>query len=82
MTHIEKEKIKKDNITNIANSNEAESIKSRIERYNGVKITNIKEGQRKTKPKAPFTTASLQQTAYTSLGLSVKQTSAIAQRLV
>ena len=81
LTHIEKEKIKKDNITNIANSNEAESIKSRIEKYKSVKVTNIKEGQRKTKPKAPFTTASLQQTAYTSLGLSVKQTSAIAQRL-
>ena len=81
LTHIEKEKIKKDNITNIANSNEAESVKSRIEKYKSVKVTNIKEGQRKTKPKAPFTTASLQQTAYTSLGLSVKQTSAIAQRL-
>jgi DNA topoisomerase-1 len=81
LTHIEKEKIKKDNITNIANSNEAESVKSRIEKYKSVEVTNIKEGQRKTKPKAPFTTASLQQTAYTSLGLSVKQTSAIAQRL-
>ncbi len=81
LTHIEKEKIKKDTITNIANSNEAESIKSKIEKYKSVKVTNIKEGQRKTKPKAPFTTASLQQTAYTSLGLSVKQTSAIAQRL-
>jgi DNA topoisomerase-1 len=81
LTHIEKEKIKKDNITNIANSNEAESVKSRIEKYKSVKVTNIKEGQRKTKPKAPFTTASLQQTAYTNLGLSVKQTSAIAQRL-
>ena len=81
LTHIEKEKIKKDNITNIANTNEAESIKSRIEKYKSVKVTNIKEGHRKTKPKAPFTTASLQQTAYTSLGLSLKQTSAIAQRL-
>ena len=81
LTHIEKEKIKKDNITNITNSNEAEIIKSRIEKYKSVKVTNIKQGQRKTKPKAPFTTASLQQTAYTSLGLSVKQTSAIAQRL-
>ena len=81
LTHIEKEKIKKDNITNIANSNEAESVKLRIEKYKSVKVTNIKEGQRKTKPKAPFTTASLQQTAYTNLGLSVKQTSAIAQRL-
>jgi len=81
LTHVEKKKIKKDNITIITNSNEAESIKSRIEKYKSVKVTNIKEGQRKTKPKAPFTTASLQQTAYTSLGLSVKQTSAIAQRL-
>jgi len=81
LTHVEKKKIKKDNITTITNSNEAESIKSRIEKYKSVKVTNIKEGQRKTKPKAPFTTASLQQTAYTSLGLSVKQTSAIAQRL-
>ena len=81
LTHVEKKKIKKDNITNITNSNEAESIKARIEKYKSVKVTNIKEGQRKTRPKAPFTTASLQQTAYTSLGLSVKQTSAIAQRL-
>ena len=81
LTHVEKKKIKKDNITNITNSNEAESIKARIEKYKSIKVTNIKEGQRKTRPKAPFTTASLQQTAYTSLGLSVKQTSAIAQRL-
>jgi len=81
LTHVENKKIKKDNITNITNSNEAESIKARIEKYKSVKVTNIKEGQRKTRPKAPFTTASLQQTAYTSLGLSVKQTSAIAQRL-
>ena len=81
LTHVEKKKIKKDNITIITNSNEAESIKARIEKYKSVKVTNIKEGQRKTRPKAPFTTASLQQTAYTSLGLSVKQTSAIAQRL-
>ena len=81
LSHIDGEKIKKDNITNISNSDDAEEIKSRIEKYKSIKVTNIKEGQRKTKPKAPFTTASLQQTAYTSLGLSVKQTSAIAQRL-
>ena len=81
LSHIEGEKIKKDNITNITNSDDAEKIKSRIENHKSIRVTNIKEGQRKTKPKAPFTTASLQQTAYTSLGLSVKQTSAIAQRL-
>jgi DNA topoisomerase-1 len=74
-------KVKKDNITIINNSQSAEEIKVKIEKYKSVKVSNIKNGQRKTKPKAPFTTASLQQTAYTSLGLSVKQTSAIAQRL-
>ena len=81
LIEINGEKIKKDNITSINDSQSAGEIKSKIEKYKNVKVSNIKNGQRKTKPKAPFTTASLQQTAYTSLGLSVKQTSAIAQRL-
>jgi len=69
LTEIDGEKIKKDNITNINDSQSANEIKSKIEKYKNVKVSNIKNGQRKTKPKAPFTTASLQQTAYTSLGL-------------
>ena len=81
LSTINGEKIKKDNITVIKSSEEAEEIISKIKNYDQVKVTNIKQGQRKVKPKAPFTTASLQQTAYTSLGLSVRQTSAIAQRL-
>jgi DNA topoisomerase-1 len=81
LIEINGEKIKKDNITTINDSQSAEEIKSKIKKYKNVKVSNIKNGQRKTKPKAPFTTASLQQTSYTSLGLSVKQTSAIAQRL-
>ncbi len=81
LSEVNGKKIKKDNITTIEDSISASEIKASIEKYNKVKVTNIKHGQRKTKPRAPFTTASLQQTAYTSLGLSVKQTSAIAQRL-
>ena len=81
LSEIDGKKIKKDNITIINDSQSAKEIKSKIEKYKNVKVSNIKNGQRKSKPKAPFTTASLQQTSYTSLGLSVKQTSAIAQRL-
>ena len=81
LSQIKGEKVKKDNITIINDSKEANEIKSMIEGHDKVRVSNIKHGQRKTKPRAPFTTASLQQTAYTSLGLSVKQTSAIAQRL-
>ena len=81
LSQIKGEKVKKDNITIINDSNKANEIKSMIEEHDKVRVSNIKHGQRKTKPRAPFTTASLQQTAYTSLGLSVKQTSAIAQRL-
>ena len=81
LSQIKGEKVKKDNITIINDSQKANEIKSMIEEHDKVRVSNIKHGQRKTKPRAPFTTASLQQTAYTSLGLSVKQTSAIAQRL-
>ena len=81
LSQIKGEKVKKDNITIINDSKKADEIKSMIEAHDKVKVSNIKHGQRKTKPRAPFTTASLQQTAYTSLGLSVRQTSAIAQRL-
>ena len=81
LSQIKGEKVKKDNITIINDSKKANEIKSMIESHDKVRVSNIKHGQRKTKPRAPFTTASLQQTAYTSLGLSVKQTSAIAQRL-
>ena len=81
LSQIKGEKVKKDNITIINDSKKANEIKSMIEAHDKVRVSNIKHGQRKTKPRAPFTTASLQQTAYTSLGLSVRQTSAIAQRL-
>ena len=78
---INEEKIKKNNITTIDNAESAEKIKIEIESQKDLEIESIKSSDRKMKPKSPFTTASLQQTAYNMLGFSVKQTSSIAQRL-
>ena len=78
---INGEKIKKNNITTINNSKDAEKNKIEIEKCENLEIKSLKISERKIKPRAPFTTASLQQTAYTMLGFSVKQTSSIAQRL-
>ncbi len=81
LVSINGEKIKKNNITIIGSQKEAEKIKKEISKYEELEVKSIKTSERKMKPKAPFTTASLQQTAYTMLGFSVKQTSSIAQRL-
>ena len=78
---IDGEKIKKGNITTIKNDNEASMIRSDLDQYKNVIINEIKTSERKLKPRPPFTTASLQQAAYSTLGFSVKMTSSIAQRL-
>ena len=78
---INGEKIKKGKITNIETSKDAESIKRELDQYKEVMINDIKTSERKMRPSAPFTTASLQRAAYSTLGFSVKQTSSIAQRL-
>lgn len=78
---IDGEKIKKGNITTIGNAQDAEQNKTEIEKCKDLEIKSIKTSERKMKPRAPFTTASLQQTAYTMLSFSVRQTSSIAQRL-
>ncbi|MED5502514.1 MAG: DNA topoisomerase, partial [Pseudomonadota bacterium] len=67
--------------TNIENETRASELKKAIEESKTITIKSVKESERKLKPKSPFTTASLQQTAYSSLGFSVKQTSSVAQRL-
>ena len=81
LVSIDGEKVKNKNITNIENENRASELKKSIEENKTITIKSIKESERKLKPKSPFTTASLQQTAYSSLGFSVKQTSSVAQRL-
>ena len=78
---IDGEKVKNKNITNIENETRASELKKAIEESKTITIKSVKESERKLKPKSPFTTASLQQTAYSSLGFSVKQTSSVAQRL-
>ena len=78
---IDGEKIKKDNITTITNKKDAEKLQKELQEFKEISISSIKTSERKLKPKAPFKTASLQQAAYSTLSFSVKQTSAIAQRL-
>ena len=81
LVSIDGEKIKKGKITNIENSKDAESIKKELDNYKEIIIQDIKASERKMRPGTPFTTASLQRAAYSTLGFSVKQTSSIAQRL-
>ena len=81
LVSIDGEKVKNKNITNIENETRASELKKAIEESKTITIISVKESERKLKPKSPFTTASLQQTAYSSLGFSVKQTSSVAQRL-
>jgi len=81
LVSIDGNKVKQKNITNIENQNMAEDIKKSLAKEKSILVKNTKTSDRKMKPKAPFTTASLQQTAYSTLGFSVRQTSSIAQRL-
>ena len=78
---IDGTKIKKGKITTIASSVDAGKIEKNLREFKDISIDNIKMSERKIKPSAPFTTASLQRAAYSSLGFSVKQTSSLAQRL-
>ena len=60
---------------------DASKIKTDLDKHKKININDIKTSERKLKPRPPFTTSSLQQAAYSSLGFSVKMTSSIAQRL-
>lgn len=44
-------------------------------------VSNVKKAESKSHPSAPFTTSTMQQDALNKLGLTLKQTSAIAQTL-
>ncbi len=81
LVSIDGNKVKQKNITNIENQTMAEDIKKSLSEEKSIIVKNTKTSDRRMKPKAPFTTASLQQTAYSTLGFSVRQTSSIAQRL-
>ena len=78
---IDGTKVKNGNITTILTEKDASKIKTDLDKHKKININDIKTSERKLKPRPPFTTASLQQAAYSSLGFSVKMTSSIAQRL-
>jgi len=64
----------------ITSENEANEIQNEITKQK-YKILSIKSSERKTKPRAPFTTSSLQQDSSSRLRLSPSRTMAIAQQL-
>ena len=64
----------------IPSENEANEIQNEISKQK-YKILSIKSSERKTKPRAPFTTSSLQQDSSSRLRLSPSRTMAIAQQL-
>ena len=64
----------------ISNENEANEIQNEISKQK-YKILSIKSSERNTKPRAPFTTSSLQQDSSSRLRLSPSRTMAIAQQL-
>ena len=64
----------------VANKEEADGIEPDLSKGNYV-VSSIKEGKRKTKPYAPFTTSSLQQDASIKLGFQTVKTMQIAQQL-
>ena len=64
----------------ITSENKANEIQNEITKQK-YKILSIKSSERKTKPRAPFTTSSLQQDSSSRLRLSPSRTMAIAQQL-
>ena len=64
----------------IPSENEANEIQNEITKQK-YKILSIKSSERKTKPRAPFTTSSLQQDSSSRLRLSPSRTMSIAQQL-
>lgn len=64
----------------IKSENEVKEIISKIDTKNII-VSEIKLGTRKRNPAPPFTTSSLQQTAGSALGFSIKKTMMVAQKL-
>jgi DNA topoisomerase I len=74
LTHISKKKAV------INDEKEAKKIQEQLKKVSFA-VESIEDKQRIKNPNAPFMTSTLQQTAYNRLGLSVKRTMDIAQKL-
>lgn len=70
----------KENKLEISNEVEKDEIISSIDK-NNFRVTDVKRGQRKRKPYAPYTTSTLQQDASKKLNFTTKKTMSIAQQL-
>jgi DNA topoisomerase-1 len=64
----------------ISNAEEAERLEM-IVSSNKITVDNVKKRTRKQKPPLPFTTSTLQQEAYKSLGFTTQRTMRLAQQL-
>ena len=65
---------------NLSNEEQVKPLLKKMENAEYI-ISKIKQGERKRKPAAPFTTSTLQQEASRRLGYTAKRTMAIAQQL-
>ncbi len=77
LTHLDGEKLDKFSLTNSEDANRA---KNNIE-AGSFSVTKVEQKPEKRRPKAPYTTSTLQQDASTRLGFSASVTMQIAQRL-
>lgn len=64
----------------VKNQEAADAIEAELEKGEYI-VSSIKEGKRKTKPYAPFTTSSMQQEASIKLGFQTSKTMQVAQQL-
>ena len=64
----------------VANEEEANAIEAELNEGSYI-VADLKNGSKKVRPYAPFTTSSLQQDASSKLGFSTKKTMQIAQQL-
>ena len=64
----------------VANAEEAARLE-KIAEENDLVVSKIKKSQRQSRPPLPFTTSTLQQTAYSQLGMTSQRTMRVAQQL-
>ncbi len=64
----------------LASKAEAQAVEAAVKKY-GLRVAEVRHGEKKRRPYAPFTTSTLQQEAARRLGFSSRKTMMIAQQL-
>jgi len=80
LVSVDGKKIDNKDFRGPVNGVDAEAIKKRI-LASPVIVKNIQRREKKSNPKPPFTTSTVQQEAYRKLGFNVKRTMSVAQSL-